>query len=235
MSKSFALVNADHYEVLLRKLKLFSVINVFLDAVDNRVLNLFLIPDIRKTFSTGQDYFNADLARFILTDYQKNELLRYIEKSGSKLISTDIKILDPIPSNYVINTSVIVFDDIDTDIIKRDILNALGTFFIQNTRRNRVPKSDLIKIIEGVNGVDSVSVNLVSQKNELAKIANPNAVDTGLDEFNDIVTIDAELPLIRGGFSDRFGNAYSAGLSEEGLGSVNIQIKSIVPRPKTSY
>ena len=235
MSKSFALVNADHYEVLLRKLKLFSVINVFLDAVDNRVLNLFLIPDIRKTFSTGQDYFNADLARFILTDYQKNELLRYIEKSGSKLISTDIKILDPIPSNYVINTSVIVFDDIDTDIIKRDILNALGTFFIQNTRRNRVPKSDLIKIIEGVNGVDSVSVNLVSQKNELAKIANPNAVDTGLDEFNDIVTLDAELPLIRGGFSDRFGNSYSAGLSEEGLGSVNIQIKSIVPRPKTSY
>ena len=234
VSKSFALINADHYEIVLRKLKLFSIINVFLDPNDNRMLNLFLIPDIRKTFSTSQDYFNADLARFILTDYQKNQLLRYIEQSGSKLISTDVKIIDPIPSSYVINTTVIVFDDVDTSIIKRDILNNLGTFFIQNTRRNRIPKSDLIKIIEEVNGVDSVSVNIVSKNNELSKIANPNAADVGLDEFNDIITEGVDLPIIRGGFTDRYGNVYSEGITEDALGPVNIQIKQIVPRPKIS-
>jgi hypothetical protein len=233
-SKSFALVNIDHYEILLRKLKLFSVINVFLDPDDNRVLDLFLIPDIRKTFSIGQDYFNADANRFLLTDFQKNELLKYIEKSGSKLISTDIKIIDPIPSNYVINTTIIVFDDVATEIIKRDILNDLGNFFIQNTRRNRIPKSDLIKVIEEVNGVDSVSVYIVSKKNEIQKISNPNAADTGVDEFNDIVCTDTELPLIRGGFTDRYGNVYSEGISDDSLGAVNIQIKSIVPRPKIS-
>jgi hypothetical protein len=234
MSKSFALVNEDHYEIVLRKLKLFSVINVFLDPDDSRVFNLFLIPDIRQTFNTGQDYFNADLARFILTDYQKNELLRYIEKSGSKMTSTDARIIDPVPSNYVINTSIIVFDDVSTDIIKRDILNNLGTFFIQNTRRNRIPKSDLIKIIEEVNGVDSVSVHIVSKNNELAKTSNPNSSDVGLDEFNDIITQNNELAIIKGGFSDRYGNVYSEGLSVESLGSVNIQIKSIVPRPKNN-
>lgn len=231
-SKSFALVNADHYEILLKKLKLFSVITVYLDEIDNRILNLFLIPDIRKTFSTGQDYFNADLARFILTDYQKNELLKYIEKSGSKLISTDIQIIDPLPSNYVLNITIIAFDDVDTAIIKRDILNNLGTFFIQNTRRNRIPKSDLIKIVEEVNGVDSVAVTVVSKNNELAKIQNPNAADISIDEFNDIITKPNELPIIRGGFSDRNGNFYSEGISEDSLGCVNIQIRQIVPRPK---
>jgi hypothetical protein len=231
-SKSFALVNEGHYEILLRKLKLFSIINVFLDEFDNRVLNLFLIPDIRKTFNTGQDYFNAELARFILTDFQKNELLRFIEKSGSKLISTDIKIIDPIPSSYVINCTIIAFDDVDTSIIKRDILNNLGTFFIQNTRRSRIPKSDLIKIVEEVNGVDSVSIYIISKNNELAKIANPNAADVSLDEFNDIITKNYELPIIRGGFTDRNGNVYSDGLNEESLGSVNIRINDIVPRPK---
>ena len=35
MSKSFALVNVDHYETLLKRLKLFSIINVFLDSLDN--------------------------------------------------------------------------------------------------------------------------------------------------------------------------------------------------------
>jgi hypothetical protein len=232
MSKSFALVNVDHYETLLRRLKLFSIISVTLDQIDSRVLNLFLIPDIRKTFNTGQDYFNAALSRFILTDYQKNELLKYIEKSGSKLISTDIKIIDPIPSNYVINTTVIVFDDVDTSIIKRDIINNLGNFFIQNTRRNRIPKSDLIKIIEEVNGVDSVSLQIVSKKNEIQKTINPNSADVGVDSFNDIVTEEKELPLIRGGFTDRYGNVYSEGITEDSLGPVNIQIKEIVARPK---
>lgn len=232
VSKSFALVNPDHYEIVLRKLKLFSVINVFLDELDNRILNLFLIPDIRKTFNTGQDYFNADIDRFILTDYQKNELLRYIEKSGSKLISTDARIIDPVPSNYVLNITIIAFDDVDTEIIKRDILNNLGTFFIQNTRRNRIPKSDLIKIVEEVNGVDSVSIKIISKKNELSKIQNPNAADSGIDEFNDIITEPIELPLIRGGFTDRYGNVYSEGLSDDSLSSVNLQVKQIVPRPK---
>jgi hypothetical protein len=231
-SKSFALVNADHYEVLLRKLKLFSVISVFLDEQDERVLNLFLIPDIRKTFSLGQDYFNADLDRFIMSDYQKNELLKYIEKSGSKLISTDIKLIDPIPSRYVLNVTIIAFDDVDTEIIKRDIRNNIGTFFIENTRRNRIPKSDLIKIVEEVNGVDSVSIKIVSEKNEISKIENPNSQLIGLDEFNDIICDIRELPLIRGGFRDRFGNTYSEGLSDEALGPINIQIKEIVPRPK---
>lgn len=273
-SKSFALVNADHYEILLRKLKLFSIINVFLDPLDNRVLNLFLVPDIRKTFNTGQDYFSASIDRFIMSDYQKNELLKYIEKSGSKLISTDIKIIDPIPSRYVLNITVIVFDDVSTDLIKRDIYNNIGNYFVQNTRRGRIPKSDLIKIIEEVNGVDTVSVTVVSEKQELlqkngntallasnalvqpaliklqadpassaATVDSPKKLskrqtqplspsDLGTDEFNDIIINEKELPLVRGGFIDRYGNSYAEGISEESLGAINIQIKEITPRPK---
>jgi len=231
-SKSFALVNESHYEITLRKLQLFSIINVFLDDDDDRIINMFLVPDIRKTLSSAQDYFNADLDKFIMSDYQKNELLKYLEKSGSKLISTDPVILDPIASRYVANITIVAFDDVDTEIIKRDIQTSLGTFFIENTRRKRVPKSDLIRIVEDVNGVDSVSINIISEKNELAHIANPKAKDVGLDEFNDIIINKFELPLIRGGFSDRFGNVYSAGLSDDSLGAVNIQIKEISPRPK---
>lgn len=231
-SKSFALVNTDHYENVLRKLKLFSIINVSLDETDNRMLNLFVIPDIRKTFSVAQEYFNANINRFILDQYQKNQLLQYIEKCGTKLISTEIQIIDPIPSLYVINTSIIVFDDVSIDIIKRDILNSIGDYFIQNTRLTRLPKSDLIKIIEEVNGVDSVSINIVSQKNEVSKIQNPAAADIGLDEFNDIIVGLHELPIVRGGFTDRYGNIYSTGITPDSLGPVNIQIKSIVPRPK---
>lgn len=231
-SKSYALVNPDHYEIVLRKLNLFSLINVYLDELDDRMLNLFLIPDIRKTFGFSQDYFGADLDRFRMSEYQKAELLRYIEKTGSKLISTDIKIVDPIIIKYVINTTIIAFDDVSTDIIKNEINNAIANYFVSNTRRKRIPKSDLIKILEEVNGVDSVAITIVGESNETSKKVNPNANLIGLDEFNDIIINNNELPLIRGGFSDRYGNQYNEGISEESLGAVNIKIQDIVPRSK---
>lgn len=231
-SKSYALVNPDHYEIALRKLNLFSMINVYLDEYDNRMLNLFLVPDIRKIFSSSQDYFSADLDVFRMSDYQKSQLLKYLEKSGSKLISTDTKIIDPEITRYVINLTVIVFDDVPTELIKNDIYSEIGNYFIKNTRRKRIPKSDLIKLIEDVKGVDSVAITIVSQRNETAKKLNPDAAAIGLDEFNDILIVNNELPIIRGGFSDRHGNEYVEGLSDDSLGSVNIKIKDIVPRPQ---
>jgi len=132
---------------------------------------------------------------------------------------------------YIINLSMIVFDDITIDIIKRDIYNSLGAYFTKNTRRTRIPKSDLIKVVEEVNGVDSVAITIVSEKNELAKIKDSNADLTGLDEYNDIIIVEKELPIIRGGFKDRYGNEYAEGISEDSLGAVNIKISDIVPRP----
>lgn len=230
-SKSFALVNPDHYEIVLRRLNLFSLISVFLDEIDDRMLNLFLIPNITSSFSNAKDYFGADLDIFRMSEYQKAELLRYIEKSGSKLISTDVKIIDPIISRYVINTSIIAFDDVSTDIIKNDIYTSIGRYFIQNKRRNRIPKSDLIKLIEEVNGVDSVAITMVSEKNEINAISASSPSLQGLDEYNDIIISNKELPIVRGGFTDRFGNQYSEGISEESLGAVNIRITDIVKRP----
>lgn len=230
-SKSFALVNPDHYEVVLKRLKLFSLVNVYLNEEDSRILNLFLIPDIKKAFSDSQDYFGADLNRFVMDRYQKEQLLRYLEKSGSKLISTEPIIIDPIIKRYVINLTIVAFDDVSTDIIKNDIQTRIADYFIQNTRRNRIPKSDLIKLIEEVNGVDSVAITILSEDYEKAKISNPNAPLVGIDKFNDIVINNQELPIIRGGFTDRYGNEYAEGLSDDSLGAINIQISEISPRP----
>ncbi len=232
-SKSFALVNQDHYEIVLSRLKLFSIISIFLDENDSRMLNLFLVPDVTNLFNTGQDYFSIDPAKFKLSNFRKNELLRFLDKSGSKLISTDVKIIDPVIRKYVINVSVIIFDDVATEIIKRDIYNDLGSYFIKNKRRKRIPKSDLIKVLEEVSGVDSVSINIVCEENEKAKIEDSNSSLIGIDEFNDIVIEESELAIIQGGFKDRYGNEYSQGISDEALGSVNIQIKNITVRSLT--
>jgi hypothetical protein len=236
-SKSFALVNLDNYEVLLQKIQMFSTIKVFLDKdstgniLDSRMINLFLVPDVTQMFKNGTDYFNLPISNFKLTNFQKNELMKYIEKSGTKMISTDLKILDPVITRYIINLSIIAFDDVSQDIIKSDIADALGKYFIKLKRQDRVPKSDLITVVEAVNGVDSVSINILSELNELNQITSPSA-DTllGLDDFNDIIIGLDQFPVIRGGWTDSQGNTYAEGLSDAALGALNISIKAQVVR-----
>lgn len=236
-SKSFALVNLDNYEILLQKLQMFSTIKVFLDQdatgniLDSRMINLFLVPDVSQMFNNGTDYFNLATANFKLTAFQKNELLKYIEKSGTKMISSDVKIVDPKITRYILNVSIIAFDDITTDIIKSDIADAIGNYFIRLKRQDRVPKSDLIRVIEDLKGVDSVNVNIIGEANENALTLNPSSTNlVGLDEFNDIVIGLDEFPVIRGGWKDSLGNVYSEGLSDTSLGALNIQIKAQIPR-----
>ena len=201
-----------------------------------RIINLFLIPDVSQLFTNGSDYFKLDTEKFKLTLYQKNQLLNFIERSGTKMISTDIIIIDPIITKYILNISVIGFEDVSNDIIKADITNAIGQYFIKLSRYDRVPKSDLIKIIEEVNGVDSVSITILSKLNEEAAIARasagsasaaPPAVLIGLDEFNDIIIKSNELPVIRGGWRDRAQNLYSEVISTTELSPINIEIKTI--------
>ena len=228
-SKNYALVNLDNYEVLMQKLQMFSSVRVTLDPADDRMINLFLVPDITKVFSKGTDYFNLIEDKFKLTSFQKNEILKYIEKSGTKLISTGIRILDPVPSKYVLNIGLVTYSGFDKTSIKTQIYERLGKYFINNTRKDRIPKSDLIKIIEEIEGVDSVSVVIIGERNETAVIASPTTSNlplVGLDEFNDIIIKENEFAIIRGGFKDRAGNVYAAGLSDDKAGAVNILFKA---------
>jgi hypothetical protein len=207
-----------------------------------RMINLFLIPDVSQLFANGSDYFKLNTDKFKLTNYQKNQLLNFIERSGTKMISTDIIIIDPIITKYVLNISVIGFEDVSNDIIKSDVTNAIGQYFIKLSRYDRVPKSDLIKIIEEINGVDSVSITILSELNEKAAIDRATLVLTGadsvtnqiqsevligLDEFNDIIINSNQFPVIRGGWRDRAQNLYSEVISTTELSPINIEIKTV--------
>jgi len=220
------LVNLPSYDLMLRRMQSFSIIRTYIDPVDERMVCLFLIPDVSKLLQKNETYFSIPEEKFTLSASRKEQLLKYIEMTGVKIIATDTKIIDPTISRYVINISLIVFENYSIDVIKNDIYIALSNYFLSTNRVGRIPRSDLIKIIEEIDGVDSVNVNIVCENNENAKKINANALDIGVDEFNDIIMQDNELPIIRGGWTDRYGNYYDKGISAEGFGAVNIQIRS---------
>ncbi len=232
---------------LLRKM-------ILTESGDN-IINLFLIPDIRIYFGKDKNtnYFNIDTALFLLDDDEKTRILNYLNTEGIQIITNEVKIIDPIITRYVINITARLYDNAIEDNIYNNISNNVSDYFIEETRRDRIPPSDLIRILDGINGIDSVDVTFISERNEnyhkefLIKserfyiennripesteiimsdglVYNPNN-SIGLDPLlNDILINNNELPMIRGGQTDRYNNYYNTVPNKTKYSSINILI-----------
>jgi hypothetical protein len=243
-SRSFVFANADNYEVFLNKLGIFSQIQAFstfddeyLD--DDNVVYLYLVPDITLNLSTNEDYFSVPVEDFLLTIQQKARVINLIEQSGSMIATTVVKIVQPVITRYVANVILGIFEGSDPETIKQTIRKRVSEYMLSLKRRDKIPKSDFIAIIEGIAGVDTVSFFFVGQKNEenqteIRNLSNvsPAQLDEviGMDQFGDIIIGRNELVLLRGGWSDRNGMTYTESIIDGSPGPLNITIASTVPR-----
>ena len=231
-SRSFVLANPDNYIIFLEKFNYFSVVDAYTTFEDNyidddNVIYLFLIPDITKRLQNTENYFTVPLKFFTLTNQEEQKVLGTIESSGSKVVTTVVKIVDPQITKYVLNISLVVFEGYSQDVIKSNIISNLSDYFLSVRRRDLIPSSDLVRIIENVEGVDSVNVSFLSELNEISKKAKSTNPLIGIDEMGDIVIGKNELPVIRGGWKDRKGIQYEDGIFDDKPGSVNISIKRV--------
>ena len=243
-SRSFVFANATNYEIFLEKLGVFSQVSAFStfddeNLEDDNVVYLYLVPDVTLNLDSNEDYFDLEIQEFFLTDSQKLQILNLLEDSGSMLATSVVKILEPSVSRYVMNVILTIFEGYDLDVIKDNIRASVSDYFINLKRRDRIPKSDLIAILEAIAGIDSVSLFFVGQKNEANQSAIQNLPNVsqaeknkmvGLNEYGDIIIGKDEIVLIRGGFPDRDGLFYEDGIVDNTPCSLNISITEIVPR-----
>lgn len=259
-SKAFVLANPDNYIYMLSKFGFAYIDASITDAngdyvSDDNIINLFILPDINKKLDTNTDYFSTDIDNFTLTQYEKDAILTFINNSNQQLISTEVKISDPTITKYAINIILRNYDTADPIVVKSTIISLLSDYFLKVKRRDKIPKSDLIALIEGVEGVDSVNLSFLSSANELAirdgyytvtenvsdkitglittstktiKLLPGEDPNLGLDDFGDIKIDTNEMPLLRGGWYDRYNNYYEDTIDDNVLSSVNIMIKEVI-------
>lgn len=234
-SRSFVLANPDNYVIFLEKFNFFGIIDAFstfddeyLD--DDNVVYLFLVPDINRRISGSENYFTIPIENFTLIPEEKDRIYDLIEGSGQKVMGTVNTIIDPIIKKYVLNIALVIFEGNSKEYIKQQIIDKMAQYFATFRRRDRLPKSDLIRIIEDIDGVDSVNLWFTSQDNEAIKKDDPTAADVGIDEFGDITIGRGELPVIRGGWQDRNSIFYEDSTSTEKPSSINITVKKIVQK-----
>lgn len=233
-SRSYVLANPTNYITFFEKFGQFSIIEAFSTfddqyIDDDNIVYLILVPDIQQTIKSNESYFDVPYSRFKLTKSQIDRIYELLDESGQKIVTTIVKILDPKITRYVVNIAISIFEGYDPETIKSQIVNIISDYFLNIRRRDKIPRSDLIASIEGVQGVDSVSLYFIGEANEAGKKQSAKSPDIGFDEFGDIIMKQDELVVISGGWEDRNGIYYDYGASMSTLSSVNIDIKAIVP------
>ena len=202
--------------------------------MDDNMIYLYLIPDLSKRLLENENYFTCPESRFKLTDVEKEGILNLIDDSGQRIVTVDNKIIDPVYVRFAMNIFVQIYNNYDFNSIKSQIIDALSDYVINLSRRDRVPISDIIKIVESIEGVDSVTAYFDADVN------NQNYFGEGmygLDEYGDIVLsralvdnlgnlleINDVQPLFRGGFTSINGAYYEDNLDEI-MGPVNITLR----------
>ena len=257
-SNSFVLANPNNYIYYLSKYDFWSFIDAYntkndqyLD--DDNIIYLFLIPDVKKKLTSDLDYFSVPEVEFSMTPAEKEQTLEIINKSGRQVVTAEVRIKDPIIRRYALNIVVRWFENYDKDSIRIEIRKNLDDYFLNVNRRDRIPRSDIISIIENVEGIDSVNVFFISEENETAirngyyfipvygtdpvtdqrvLIENKKIIlepgqdpQLGLDSFGDIIIENDELAIIRGGWKDRNGTYYEPTPEANAISSLNVFYK----------
>ena len=206
---------------------------------DDNTVYLYLVPDVNKRISAAQNYYTAPLTSFIMSDNEKTAILNLIEESGQRVITVDNAILNLQFPKFVINMALIIFEGFEYDDIRESIISKTSDYFLKNTRRDRIPVSDLIRIVEGVEGVDSVTIWFDADKDNFDIYQNGTY---GLDSYGDIIlqrfvddAFGNKVPvkdiyaLIRGGFESYRGIDYDDSTDKNKLSTVNIQVRGVTP------
>lgn len=172
-SKSFVLATPANYEHFLAKYNMFSYVDAYNTTEDqylddDNVIYLFLLPDVIAKLTSDKDYFSISSEEFFFSQNELDGIQNAIEQSGQQMVTTEIKFVEPVQKQYAMNISVRHFEGFDEIQLMNDIRAKVSEYLLKITRRDRLPKSDIVALIENIDGIDSVNVQFLSRSQEEA-------------------------------------------------------------------
>ena len=173
-SKSFVLATPDNYEYFLSRYGIFSYIDAYNTSDDgyiddDNVVYIFAVPDINKKLAKNQDYFSIPQQEMFFDQTEYDKMYEVLQESGQMMVTSEVQFVRPKIRKYAIDISVRYFEGFSKEDIFNDIRTAVSNYMLNITRRDKLPKSDIIYILEEVEGVDAVNVQFRSETEETAR------------------------------------------------------------------
>lgn len=230
----------EAYSLVLEKMEALNNAQSFIDdsEINDNTIYMLLIPDIKKRISSSVNYFTCDEDLFFLSEEEKENILNLIDLSGQKVLTIENRIIDPKIIRFAINADIKIFEGYDEETIYSDAIDAISNYLLNIQNKNIIPTSDIIALLEKINGINSVKVTFAADVENQYIYGKSNYY--GIDSFGDIIltrevtnnlgeTIQIKdmFPLFRGGFTDINNINYNKTQSFTELSGFNLNISEI--------
>ena len=163
VSNNFVLGLPQQYAYTIKRLGVFTHVNAYEDL---GTIYIVVSPNINLFKNQNSDYFTVNIRAFELDDYEKSKIDKYLKTNGNIQLTRSYRIDAPILSYYIMNVFIIRYSDSNDDAVQSEVINAVSDYFLNFSRIDRIPKSDIVKVIAALNSVHSVDVQFISRKNE---------------------------------------------------------------------
>lgn len=173
-SKSFVLATPDNYEYFLSRYGIFSYIDAYNTSEDgfiddDNIIYIFAVPDIKKKLAKNQDYFSIPQQEMFFDQREYDKMTQVLQESGQMMMTSEVKFVKPKVRKYTMDISIRYFEGFSKEEIFNDIRSAVSNYLLNITRRDKLPKSDIIYILEEIEGIDAVNVQFRSETEEMAR------------------------------------------------------------------
>jgi len=173
-SKSFVLATPDNYEYFLSRYNMFSYIDAYnttddqyLD--DDNVIYIFAVPDVKKKLAKNQDYFSLPQEEMFFDQGEYDAMHKVLEDSGQQMVTTEVVFVKPQIRYYSMDINIRYFEGFTKQEIYNQVRSKVSDYLLNITRRDKLPKSDIIYILEEIEGIDAVNVRFISETEETAR------------------------------------------------------------------
>ena len=173
-SKSFVLATPDNYEYFLSRYGLFSYIDAYNTTSDqylddDNIIYIFAVPDVRKKLASGQDYFSIPQQEMFFDQNEYDKMYQVLQDSGQQMVTTEVVFVKPQIRKYSMDVNIRYFEGFTKEEIATQVRERIGTYLLNVTRRDKLPKSDIVYILEEIEGIDAVNVRFISETEETAR------------------------------------------------------------------
>lgn len=173
-SKSYVLATPDNYEYFLSRYGMFSYVDAYNTTEDqylddDNVIYIFAIPDARRKLLADQDYFSIPVNEMFFDQNEYDKMSQVIQDSGQQMVTTEVVFVKPQIRKYSMDINIRYFEGYTKQEIFVNVRRAVSDYMLNITRRDKLPKSDIVYILETIEGIDAVNVRFISETEETAR------------------------------------------------------------------
>ena len=173
-SKSYVLATPDNYEYFLSRYGMFSYVDAYNTTSDeylddDNVIYIFAIPDIKRKLLANQDYFSIPQNEMFFDQNEYDKMSQVIQDSGQQMVTTEVIFVKPQIRKYSMDINIRYFEGYTKQEIYNEVRARVSDYLLNITRRDKLPKSDIVYILEEIDGIDAVNVRFISETEETAR------------------------------------------------------------------